>query len=234
MADPTVISFPLDAGFELVLMPPPVFPAALEARIDEIWAAEKRLRGDRLFNGPLYSLVGRSVDRLTLQPIGYRHALARRRAPELVAAGLDLWPVAVTGVLTCRDGVVLGRRAGYLPDEPGLWEPAPAGGPDRLDPAAQVLAELREELGLRPEQVSPPQTCGLILDRSTGVFDIVLRMVTPLDAEAVHAAHRAYGTDEYSALTVVAPEHLPDFLAAETGQVTAGLEPTLRLAGLIP
>jgi 8-oxo-dGTP pyrophosphatase MutT (NUDIX family) len=231
--DQKVRAYELQPSFELDLLPPPAFPALIEARIDEIWTEEKKLRGKRLFNGVIYSLVEWSASRLTLQPIEYRHLLARRRVPELATAGLIIRPVAVTSVLTCRDGVVLGRRADHVAFAPRLWEAAPAGGLDRPDPVAQLMEELREELGLTPDQVSLPQACGLIEDSVSGVFDIVLRIVTELDADAVRAVHRAYGSDEYCTLAIVATDQLPSFLMTERNHVVSSLVPMLHLVGLV-
>lgn len=224
--------FKLEADFRLQVVPSAPKPsAAIAATIDAIWAAEKRARGTKLYNGKVYSLVDQTSRLLTLVETDYRHFLAQRRALE-IAGELKLRPVGVTGILTCRDGVVLGRRAGHLASDAGLWEPAPAGSLDRLDPAAQLLEELAEELGLKSSQVTPPNVLGLVEDAESRVVDILYRLETALDAPAIEAARRASGSDEYQEIAVVAPDGLAGFLAVRRAQTLPALAAMLRLGGM--
>jgi hypothetical protein len=223
--------YELAPDFQLVELPPaaPLDDAA-EARIAAIWAEEMQ-RGTMLFNGRVYSLAEHTPARLGVRAGEYRQLVAQRRAPELAAHGLALRPVGVTGLLVAHDGVVLGRRAGHLAADAGLWETAPSGSLARLDPAGQLLEELQEELGIRPDQVSPPRPLVLAEDRASGTFDIVFRIDTALGGDAIRAAHRDSGSDEYSALAIVAPSDLAAFLAAHAALPI--VVPILRHAGLI-
>lgn len=223
----------LNPGFKLQFAPPFVVPESISTRLDDIWAEEKGRRGDRLTNGQIYSLYDYSPDCLTLQPAEYRHVLARRRAPDLVDAGLAIRPVAVTGVLLCADGLVLGRRGDQVASDAGLWEPAPAGGLNRPDPAAQVLEELREELGVKSSGVAPPEACGLVEDMESGVHDIVFRLHTTASAEDIRATHKTLGTNEYAELAIVRQPDVAAFLETNHGRLLPALSPMLRLVGLL-
>ncbi|HZT51791.1 MAG TPA: hypothetical protein VFA22_07655 [Stellaceae bacterium] len=225
----------LAPDFRVIELPPgPPPSAAVEARIAQIWAQEAARRGARLFNGRIYSLVEHAPDRLAVRAMEYRHVLALQHAPELAAQGLALRPLGVTGLLRSPDGIVLGRRAAHLAVAAGLWETAPAGGLDRLDPVALLLEELHEELGLAAAEASVPRPLVLIEDGTSGVLDIVFRIETALGAAAIRAAHGAVPSDEYSELAVVAPDALPAFLAARPDAFLPIVPAILRLAGLLP
>ncbi|HXP31155.1 MAG TPA: hypothetical protein VN832_08700 [Stellaceae bacterium] len=220
--------YDLDPGFRLIELPSEPLAAATEQRVAAIWANEMQARGTGLYDGRIYTLIAYRRNRLTVRPMQYRHLIARRRVPELALAGLALRPLGVTGLLTCPDGIVLGRRAAHVAADAGLWEPAPAGSLDRLDPAALLLDELGEELGLTPAQVTPPVPCGLVEDLASGVVDILFTLKTDLDAAALNAAHRERGSGEYTDIAVVAPAALPDFLAAHEGALLPVLRGMLR------
>ncbi|MBL6945296.1 MAG: NUDIX hydrolase [Rhodospirillales bacterium] len=227
-----VNTFAINPDFDIRLVDAFETPPQIAARVDEIWAREKTRLGDALVNGPTLSLVDYQPHRLTLQPAEYRHVMARRHAPDLVDAGLAVRPLGVTGVLSCSEGIVLGRRGAKVASDAGVWEAAPAGGLDRSDPAAQVLEELREELGLEASRVAPPVACGLVEDVASGVFDIVFRLHTAATAEEVLAAHKTMGTDEYAELAIVKQADMATFLEAERDHLLPALRPMLHLAGV--
>ncbi len=224
--------YALEPSFKLRIAPPMVVSDSISERIDGIWAEEKRHRGETLTNDNVFSLFDYRPDCLTLQPAEYRHVLARRRAPELADAGLSIRPVGVTGVLVCADGLVLGLRGTQVASDAGLWEPAPAGCLDHPDPAAQVLEELREELGLESTRVTSPEACGMVEDAASGVVDIVFRLNTAASAEDVRAAYRAFGTDEYAELAIIGRADVAPFLHAERTRLLPALRAMLRLVGL--
>lgn len=223
--------YQLAPDFQLAELPAAApLGSAVEARIAAIWAEETQ-RGALLFNGRVYSLAEHTPARLGVRAGEYRQLVAQRRAPELAAQGLALRPVGVTGLLVARDGIVLGRRAAHLAADAGLWETAPSGSLARLDPAGQLLDELQEELGIRPDQVSQPRPLVLAEDMTSGTFDIVFRIDTALGGDAIRTAHRHSGSDEYSELAILAPGDLVAFLAGHAALPI--VLPILRRAGLV-
>lgn len=228
-----ITSFPLAGTCTVRQEPPLVVPDAITSRIDAIWAEEKRQRGADLTNGRIYSLVDHQRDCLLVCPAEYRHVLARRRDPDLIKAGLTIRPLAVTGILRCADGLVLGRRGGGVASDAGLWEPAPAGGLATPDPEGQLFEELEEELGLDRSTLCLCEICGLVDDVETGVCDIVFRMRTGATRKDIRDAHAAAGSSEYADLAVVETADVPDFLQANRDCLLPALVPMLRLAGVV-
>lgn len=223
----------LEPEFVLQVIDPFEPPNAVLDRVDEIWAAEKLKRGDQLTNGRVYSFSDTRAGSLLIQPAEYRYVLARRRAPDLVNEGLRIRPLAVTGILLCADGLVLGRRSDQVASDAGLWEPAPAGGLSRPDAVGQILDELREELGLEPSQVVLNEACGLVEDVESGVIDIVFRLQTPATTRDVINAYQALATNEYAELAIVPQSDIVGFLEANHDRLLPVLRPMLGLVGLL-
>ncbi|MCA1673633.1 MAG: hypothetical protein LC799_16015, partial [Actinobacteria bacterium] len=227
-------SHPLESDFTLDVVAPQRPPSPeVEARVEAIWKDELRVQGDRLFNGPLLSLLRHTPQRLTVQRSEYRRFLAQLRQPEL-AASLGVQPLAVTGILTCRDGIVLGRRGNRVAQDPGRWEAAPAGSLDRPDPYAQLQDELYEEVGITADQLEACRAVGLIRDLETSVYDIVFDLRTSLTAVEVSAAHATAASDEYVDLAIVPADGLLAYIAEHRTEVAPALVPALRTAGFLP
>jgi len=225
-------SFSLAATYELEIGAPFSPPQAIDPRVDEIWVEEKKRIGTHLTDGKIFSLSEHDTDHLLIHSSEYRYVLARRRAPDLANAGLNIQPIGVTGILLCADGLVLGRRSKLVSADTGLWESAPAGGLSRPDPKGQIMEELEEELGLGANDVAPPEVCGLIENVETGVFDIVFKMFTHLTDDDVKRKYRTHGSNEYSELAVIQPERISAFLDERQNQLLPALRPMLGLAGL--
>ena len=219
----------LRPDFALTVRPAPDLDERIEARVRACWS-EARANAPRLFDDPLLSLVDHDPSRLTACVSSYRYLVAQRRDPSLRGA-LSLRPLAVTGVLRCADGLVLARRAAHVTTDPGLWEPAPSGGLDRDDPVGQLLEELREELGLAPDDVGPPRAVVLMETPRDATFDIVYELVTPRAGAEVRAAWTSSGSDEYADVAVLPPGDLRAFVGREAARLASVTLPLLRRLG---
>jgi hypothetical protein len=223
---------PLTSSFSIEVLPPePNLPSALDARVEAVWQEERRVRGEGLFNGSILSLVRYEPQRLAVRRSDYRRVVAGLREPDLAAA-LDIRPLAVTGIVRCASGIVLGHRAKDLAHDGGLWEPAPAGSLDRLEPEIQLMLELEEELGIRPQEVTECRAIGLLENTETLVHDILFTVHTTLSAEAITAAHAERATKEYAAVTIVPIDGLHTFMVDHETELLPTLAAMLRAAGL--
>ena len=189
----------------------PPLPPALEARVEGHWR-DRLAQGARLFNGPLLSLAGREGGRLVARRTEYRRLVAQLAEPGLAAA-LGIRPLAVSGILAIRGGLVLGRRHRALLQDGGLWELVPAGGIEPgppgalIDPVGEARRELAEEVGLDPSAVAS-ETVAIAEDLAGGVVDIVVALRCGIDGAALGRAFRGRGTREYTEIAVVPPEGL--------------------------
>jgi hypothetical protein len=236
----------LDPGLQVrVVRPMPNLDAPLDATVEGLWRAAARRVSDggagTLFNGHVFS-----ADRITATEIighitEFRRIVAQMEQPALFGA-LRLRPLAVCGVLRCADGVPFGRRHPAAIYQPRMWQLPPAGSVDpgavaadgSVDLAAQVLAELTEELGVEPDQVGPPRPLCVVEHPGSRVSDVGISLVTGLTGAEVLHAHRAHANAEYRTLTIVPFAELAGFLLGAGDQLVPPARVFLARVGLLP
>jgi len=217
------IHYPPASGAAIVgdLAPAP----AIKSEIDALWEAATRQSPD-LFDGPVLSVISLSANRLQLARASYRHVVAARSSPRIKEL-LGLRPLAVSGILTCPQGLVLGRRGHAVSTGAGLWELAPSGGMEyeagdaKPDFTTQILKELREEIGLAPDLVRVGQPVGMVEVTQSACIDMVIPLATDLSADEILAAHRTLGSAEYGELRIVPAAELHGWpgLVPESGAI---------------
>jgi len=223
----------------------PELPAALDAEVERLWqlasARMARGRAGPLFNGRVISAERITPALITGHLTEFRRVVAQYEQPALFGE-LGLRPLAVSGVLCCTDGVVIGRRNMDAVILPGMWQLPPAGSVDAsvvaedgsVDLQQQLRLELQEELGLPPDCIDAPRTLCVAEHPVTRVSSVGMQIRTTLDAGAVLAAHRTGGNAEYAPLKVVPWAELPRFIAQLGDRLVPSALPFLVRAGLLP
>ncbi|MDX1988730.1 MAG: hypothetical protein SFV17_18745 [Candidatus Obscuribacter sp.] len=223
-----VYEFEKDGRIELI-EPAPAIPDVLREQVDGLWLQEKERRGGSLFDGKILSVETLSPGLITCRLSEYRYLTAQRLRPSLYS-DLGVRPLAVTGYLLCRQGLVLGLRSRVNAQDQGLWEVVPSGGLDlqSLGPAgggrtgsapsgvdlklkispvdylAQVKVELQEEVGLSWDLIDDCQTLCLVEDTDEKVVDIAVRLLASrLDFADLLEVHRRSGSGEYEKLMLL-------------------------------
>ena len=206
----------------------PDLPGTVDRDVERLWqAASRRVAAGgagRLFNGRVFSVDAITPDLITGHLTEFRRAVAQMERPELFAE-LGVRSLAVCGVLRCASGVVVGRRHRAAIYQAGMWQLPPAGSVDAgavaedgsVNLRRQLLGELREELGLLPDEVGEPRPLCVVEHPGSHVSDLGMALVTRLSATAVLAAHQAAGNAEYEKVLVVPEAGLSAFLA-EVGE----------------
>jgi 8-oxo-dGTP pyrophosphatase MutT (NUDIX family) len=220
----------------------PTIGPDIEARVNEIWQREKQLRSHELYNGRLFSVDHCDSKTIVGWISEYRYFLAQRREPSLHAA-LKIKPLAVTGILSCPDGVLFGRRSGRSEMDAGCWELVPSGGVDEaaVGPAGQVslerciLIELEEETGIGASELSAnSRAVALVEDSQSHVTDVGIMLATACSAAQIQRRFAALGNREYSELEIVAPAEVRAFRrnrGDSLGAVSAALLDALMQSG---
>jgi 8-oxo-dGTP pyrophosphatase MutT (NUDIX family) len=220
----------------------PTIGPGIEARVDEIWQREKELRSHDLYNGRLFSVDHCDAKTIVGWFSEYRYFLAQRREPSLHAA-LKIKPLAVTGILSCSDGVLFGRRSHRSEMNAGCWELVPSGGVDdaAVGSAGQVslerciLIELEEETGIGASELSAPsRAVALVKDPQSHVTDVGIMLSIASSAAQIQHRFAALENREYSELEIVAPAEVLAFRrnrADSLGSVSAALLDTLMQPG---
>jgi len=196
----------------------PVFSEDLESLVEALWQAEQTRRGKAMHDGRIMSAVRVSATGIHGCTVGYRHLIAQRARPELFSQ-LCVRPVAVSGLLHCRGGIVFGHRANSMTQDAGLWELVPSGGIDTnnsgttVDYIAQIRAELSEETGITATDITTIRPFCLVEDTESHVLDIGISLESSLEAAQVLQIHRETASREYDELCVVPQAQIDRFMA---------------------
>jgi hypothetical protein len=244
MSDFIVHSVNPDLEVQVTREMPPLRPM-LESRIDALWttaAARVEAGGSgRLFNGRVFSVDTISPGRITGHLTEYRRHVAQVEDQSLFAE-LGIRSFAACGVLRCSGGIVIGRRHAAAIYQPGMWQLCPAGSVDggaergdgAMDYRAQLLTELREELGLDPGVAGAVVPLCVVEHPGSHVCDLGMTVSTGLDADAVLAAHRARGNGEYDPLRIIPISELSAFIDWAGDRLVPPAPVFLERAGLLP
>ncbi len=198
--------------------PEPALSGGMERTVADLWA-EQQAKSKNLFDGRVFSVSQLNENRISGGLIGYRRFVAQTLQPDLFDQ-LKVRSLAVSGFMTCPDGVVFGHRAETMLQDGGLWELAPSGGvdgqartgDDRIDLQGQILQEMEEETGLTPNQVASVEPWCLVEDDQSHVIEAVLRITVTAGRQAILAAHGSTSGGEYSAMEVVPAAALAAFM----------------------
>lgn len=221
---------------------PPIGPD-IEARVDEIWRREKELRPSDLYNGRLFSVDHCDAKTIVGWISEYRYFLAQQREPSLHAA-LKIKPLAVTGILSCPDGVLFGRRSDRSEMDAGCWELVPSGGVEdtavgstgQVSLERSILIELEEEIGIGASELSAhSKAVALVEDPQSHVTDVGIMLSIASSAALIQRCFAELENREYSELKIVAPAEVRAFRrdwADSLGAVSAALLDALMQAGL--
>ena len=221
----------------------PTIGPDIEARVDEIWQREKQRRSHELYNGRLFSIDHCDAGTIVGWISEYRYFIAQQREPSLHAA-LKIKPLAVTGILSCPDGILFGRRSDRSEMDAGCWELVPSGGVDNavVGPTGQIslerciLIELEEEIGIGASELSArSRAVALVEDPRSHVTDVGIMLATTSSAAQIQRRFAALENREYSELEIVAPAEVRAFRrnrAGSLGAVSAALLDALMQAGL--
>jgi hypothetical protein len=220
---------PMPHKFVVIPEPAPALRPSLEREVEAIWRAESSKRGPSLFNGPLFSLEQISAETVTGRFIEYRLFLAQLRRPELFVE-LKVQPLGVTGLLQNTEGLFFGYRSGAVAQQSNRWELIPAGGIDRgtlteagqIYPVEQLLAELKEEVGIDRAAIGSPLLVCFCEDSDQHVFDLLWQLETRLDTASILHSHASLGQVEHTKITCVPWKNLESFLTDDSQSVTLG------------
>lgn len=201
----------------------PELTPALDRRVAELWHEATIRRGHALFNGRMLGFAAEpeTPGAAALEFTEYRRFLAQLEDPSLYAQ-LNVNPLAVTGLIECKDGILIGKR-GEVTQDPGLWEVLPSGGigepfvgaDGEVDLARQLRAEFEEEVGPGLPEFENVAPAYWLQERSTHVVDIVLRATLASTLFQVLDRFGANPNHEYRAIDAIPVDGVAERLKAE-------------------
>lgn len=193
-------------------------PPRITEAVDDIWNRAILKQDADLFNGAIFCVHKVEHDRIGVFRAEYKQYYAQITDPLLVH-DIHLHPLACSGVLTCEDGIILGRRSPNVALEPNVWELAPAGTfdekcvkGDTLDATTLLLNEAEEELGMPKHVLQVGQLLAVFRDEATKAIDLVVRAHAPISDTDIYRYFRNSPRTEYSRVEVVKPSNIGSFL----------------------
>lgn len=197
----------------------------MESRVSKLWDCANEKRGGALFNGRLLSISAASEAPSAGTVVGefteYRRFLAQLEDPSLYGE-LQVNPLAVTGLIDCADGILIGKR-GEVTEDAEYWEVLPSGGVGELcvsdsgevDLASQLRREFEEEVGKGLPGFVNVSPAFWMLEESTHVVDIVLRATVKSTLTEVLQRFKANKNREYEAVDAISLYSVADKLKNE-------------------
>ncbi len=208
--------------------PTPYAPDAETAqKIDVAWTGALQNRDRPISNRKIFSVLQVNGQAVLGHFVEYKWFVAQRRNATIFHT-LRVQPLAVTGVLRCDAGVVIGQRSRHVTQDSGLWELVPSGGLDdesptwkgQMDIEAHILKELSEEIGLTSAAISKTTFLCLVEDTEQHVFDIALELMAHISADQIQEAFSQLHNDEYIKIAVVPDDQIDAYLRKEDAHLT--------------
>ncbi len=186
------------------------FSADVLNAVDQIWTKARASRPNALSDGSIFNVSELEWPAVHGHFIDYKFFFAAQQYPHQFSE-LNIRPLAVTGITDCDGGLIFGRRAAWVTQDPGSWEFAPSGG---LEPASrradgvvdfcrQLKEELSEETGLSPDLVGEVEPWCVVEDNSANVLDIVTRMYLDADMRSVEKSLSDAQNNEYQEFRIM-------------------------------
>ena len=217
----------LSPTFQIVQEERRVFELEVEMRVEELWQAALSTMSSRLFNGPIFCATDYNEREIRGYFSEYRYLMAQIMDPRLKTV-LNMKPVSLLGFLTCRDGVLFGRRQSWVATRPGQWGFLPSGllRPDlfanqgKVDYVKAFLIHLKEELNMEAHFLSDLSVHSLVVDKAVEGenLSLVMRADIALSSLSVKKEHLNAPDDEYDEVIAVPPEGLDAFLADKSNR----------------
>jgi len=221
-----ITAHPLPPSFQIRLTSPLTLSRQLEKRVNELWMAALSSTNSRLFNGLIFSATSVSPEGILGRFVEYKYYIAQQMDARLTA-DLKIKPVCLSGVLTCFDGFVFGKRQDWFAIRPGSWGLMPSGclTPDTfatdgsVDYVKAFLYALKDDLNIEAHFLSDLSHNALIVeDTAVGKgYSLVMNARIALSSLAIKRYHANANTDKYSEIAVIPPEDVEQFLFSHTG-----------------
>ncbi len=217
----------ISPGFQIVQEERPVFKRELESRVEELWKAALLSMNSRLFNGPIFCATQYNENEIRGYFSEYRYWIAQMMDPRLKSV-LNITPVSLLGFLTCRDGILFGRRQSWVATRPGQWGFLPSGllRPDMFLAQGKVnyvkafLANLKEELNIDAHFLTDLYVHSLVIDRAVEgqSLSLVMRADIALSSLNVKKEHLNAVADQYDDIVAVPQDGVDQFLSDKSNR----------------
>ena len=185
------------------------FPIHIERLVDKIWETAIKQNPTSLRDSLILIYCGYEKGVIKTRLCNYRFYYAQHQVPELYTS-LGLNSLAVSGVLTCKNGIVIGKRGFEMLQDAGLFELVPSGAFDyhhfksnSKNIESQIISELEEEIGLYKSDLNKVKIVSIVTNSKLHVVDLVFDLRTGLRAKEIKNRWQSIENREYSKIYVI-------------------------------
>lgn len=179
--------------------------------LDTFWV-EQTTKRPSLYNAPLLTLEFISKKSLVTTWRSYSEYLASRA--EVIPN--PIIPVGVSGVLSYKSKLLIGRRSPEVTSYPEYLELVPSGGISgdgkNIDFEEQLRRELREETKFTDHDIQSLHPLCFIYDSNDPCFDIVMQINLDPSIQVEDILNRITSNEEYSTLSFIKLDTLASLL----------------------
>lgn len=202
-------------------------PTHIDELANDIWREEVERQGSHLFDGEIVSVVSIDGNRIVGRRADCRWLLAQSKNNSIFKWS-QVRPLAVTGMLFCQEGVIIGHRSKSVYQFPGMGELAPSGSVDlstlssdsQISLKQQLMQELREEIGIDIDSVIEVKPLAVVSDTASQVFDVCFTVRTSLSWSDIQNIFQQSGSAEYDRLELLPIIDIPRFLQISQSNIT--------------
>ena len=168
-------------------------PKDLRVKLDKIWEEESR-KNAKIFDGKVLFYLKVNNGKIECFYSYYRYWYSQRFMGE-PDQSFRFLALAVTGVITSKNLVFLGKRSQNVTQDKGLFEVFPSGGisiDSGGDFKEQLLQEFEEEVGANRSKVSSILPAFILEDDENNVVDIVSTININCDINQLSCSNEEY------------------------------------------
>ncbi len=209
-------TIPLKSNCSIEILDKKVFfHSDINKKIEYIWNLKKR-ENPNLFNGRVFTVTNLSDIKITGFWTEYKFIVAQMKNHQFYQE-LNLQPLAITGLIRCPEGFILGKRNNHAIYMSNYWQTCPAGSiesrnqDNNINLIDQLFAELQEELGLDKTYFQQPILINATTHPETHIIDLGFSLKTNLSFENIRHHWIDKGNTEYDELICISnPITLPN------------------------
>ena len=233
--------FPIEKDLQLFFEDPPyTIPDDKKEFVERIWREEKEKRGEFIYDAPLLFLTRHKRSSIQSRFIQYKDYIALKRRPDIFK-NQEIFTLGVSGLLLSEDHLFWAKRAHHVTGYADYYEIVPSGGIDatfagesgRVDFVAQLIQELKEEIGVQEKHIIEKNPFALIFDEGDRTYDICVECRLSLKPQRVIEIMRKSRQNEYVKAVAVKIGELEDFLADKNNKVVPTSLAMLEYKGFI-
>jgi hypothetical protein len=193
-----------------------------DERVDAIWKAACQ-QHPHLHNGRIFAVKDAFAFQITGSFEEYKYLYAQIKEPTIYGKS-PLKSLIVTGLTYNKEGLLFALRGKLNSESINEWEIPPSGGLEgpSVDPDAQILKELEEELGLNKKHISKgPVVFSLHESKVKNSFSLCYAIELSVDEATIQDCFSNNASKEYDKLCLIPYAELDNFVEEKTESLYA-------------